>query len=323
MAEAPENQLSQASKPPPTTSGRGEAGVVYVQRPVKQVVTAEENPGSRLLASIGGCILLGLLLTLCFGLVGQRLGFEAALGLVPTELSALDAMVLGLSMMQQAPRTILLSGSAYILLPVLGLLMLAFPLAFAALARPRSPGGPLPRSGVRFLSMAAGTLGGLIGFLGFIWLLLPARTTILDRLPLDPAAFADSWQLRLVVVASIDVFAFLITLLWVILLFRLPLRGLGWTWLRVVTVFFTICLFIGCARSIGLHQGLVAQRPLLDNEPDTTAVLMLGELEGDPIVYVLDAGRPPRCAVRDVVPGSPVTCSSTESIESALLRMTP
>ncbi|MED6307982.1 MAG: hypothetical protein VX563_08205, partial [Planctomycetota bacterium] len=217
-------------------------------------------------------------------------------------------------------RTVLRSGSVLLLLPVLGLLMLAFPLAFAALARPGVPGGPPPKAGSRFLAIAAGILGGLIGVLSFIWLFLPVRTGVLSGLPPDLGLYASTWRPRLDVACSIDVFALLMTTLWMIVLFRLPLRGLGWTWLRVTMVFLALCLFTGASRSLGLQHGLVAERPVLDGTDESTT-LLIGGFGDSRVVYVVTAGEPPECALLEA--GTTGSSTSTESIDVAILRANP
>ena len=323
MTEDTETRLPATTGAPAAGPGRGDPRVVYVQRPVKQVPMEQAGSGNGLLGSICGILLLVLAVPVCFGFIGQRLGFEATLGLIPTDRSLLDSMVVGIGMIEQVPRTILLSGSVLVLLPVLGLLMLAFPLAFAALARPGVPGGPPPRAGARFLAVAAGTLGGLIGGLSFISLFLPVRTEVLSGLPSDLGLYAGAWRPRLDVACSIDVFALLMTTLWMIVLFRLPLRGLGWTWLRVTMVFLVLCLFTGASRSIGLQHGLVAERPVLGGTGGSTT-LLIGDREDSQVVYVVTAGEPSVSALVGAgTAGSELTSTTTGSIDVAIARAHP
>lgn len=320
MTEDTETRLPTVAGTPGTGPGRGDRKVVYVQRPVKQVPLEQAGSGNGLLGSVCGILLLVLAMPVCFGFIGRRLGLEATLGLIPTDCSLMDSMVGGIGMIEQIPRTVLLSGSVLLLLPVLGLLMLAFPLAFAALARPGVPGGPPPKAGSRFLAIAAGILGGLIGVLSFIWLFLPVRTGVLSGLPTDLGLYASTWRPRLDVACSIDVFALLMTTLWMIVLFRLPLRGLGWTWLRVTMVFLALCLFTGASRSLGLQHGLVAERPVLDGTDESTT-LLIGGFGDSRVVYVVTAGEPPECALLEA--GTTGSSTSTESIDVAILRANP
>ena len=320
MTEDTETRLPTVAGAPATGPGRGDPKVVYVPRPVKQVQADQARSGNGLLGSVCGVLLLVLAVPVCCGFIGRRLGLEATLGLIPTDCSFLDSMVGGIGMIGQVPRTILLSGSVVLLLPVLGLLMLAFPLAFAALARPGVPGGPPPRAGTRFLAIAAGILGGVIGGFSFIWLFLPVRTEVLSGLPSDLGLYASAWRPRLDVACSIDVFALLMTTLWMIVLFRLPLRGLGWTWLRVTMVFLVLCLFTGASRSIGLQHGLVAERPVFSDTGESTT-LLIGGLGDSQVVYVVTEGEPPMSVLK--TSGPSLGSTSTESIDVAIVRAHP
>ena len=257
---------------------------MYVQRPVKSVVQEDHRlSASRLLAMACGVVALVIAFVVALGVIGLRIGFEDTLGIPETRVSFLDSGILGIQMICEIPSVVLSSGNQILLLPLLGLVAIAFPLAFIAMARPRIPGGPPLNSGIMFLSIIGAVAAGVIGLAAFIWLQIPYRTDPLSSFPLEASNYTDVWRPSTVLISSIDIFAFLSTCLWLILLFRLPLSGLGWKCLRIVMIFFVLCAFVGMGATLGLHQGLSSARPVIEATSESGGGLLLGQI-GDSVV---------------------------------------
>ena len=298
--------------PPGSDVPVGDQKVLYVQRPVKQVVQPDHRPSAtRFTIVVCGVLLVILVLLMSLGGIGLRLGFEQAFGLPHIDLSLMDAGILGISMIRDVPQVVLASGDQFILLPLLGLVSIAVPLAFLALARPRVPGAPSPRSGIVFLSIVGAVIGCLVGTACFIWLLIPYRTDSLASIPTDFANYVDSWRPQLILICSIDVFTFLSTTLWLILLHRLPLQGLGWSWLRISMLFISLCLFTGLGVSLGLHQGLSTPRPVVVGVQQSPGALLMGEVGGTHLLLSQTESR----TFQSSLVRTPLSCSGHRSVD--------
>ncbi|MAJ45698.1 MAG: hypothetical protein CBC35_00030 [Planctomycetes bacterium TMED75] len=310
-----QNPTPKLPGPPRSDLPSDEQKVVYVQRPVKQVVQPDPQPSAtRFTIVVCGLLLVILGLLLSLGAVGLRLGFEPAFGLPRINLSLMDAGILGISMIREVPQVVLASGNQFILLPLLGLVFIAIPLAFLALARPRVPGAPLPRSGVVFLSVSGALIGCLVGITSFVWLLIPFRTNLLASIPANFSEYLESWRPDLILICSIDVFAFLSTTLWLILLHRLPLQGLGWSWLRISMLFIALCLFTGLGVSLGLNQGLSTPRPVVVDTQKATGTLLMGEVGSTHLLLSETESR----TFESTLVNAPLSCSGHRSIDEMI-----
>lgn len=314
-----QNPTPRLPGPPSSDVPSGDQKVVYVQRPVKQVVQPDHRPSAtRFTIVVCGLLLVILGLLLSLGAIGLRLGFEQAFGSPRINLSVMDAGILGISMIREVPRVVLASGNQFILLPLLGLLFIAIPLAFLALARPRVPGAPLPRSGIVFLSIVGAVIGCLVGITCFVWLLIPFRTDLLASIPADFSEYVESWRPHLILVCSIDVFAFLSTTLWLILLHRLPLQGLGWSWLRISMLFIALCLFTGLGVSLGLNRGLSTPRPVVVQVQKDIGALLMGEVGSTHLLLSENESS----TFESSLVNTPLSCSGHRSIDEMIQSLT-
>ena len=237
--------------------------VVFVRQPVKQVGReSNRDPLLRYIFIACAITIVVIALLAALGALGSALGFETTLGLPRRTTDLARSFVQGIATISTMPSTILRAGEGVILLPLLGFLGVGIPAALLALARPRVPGAPLPRSGVRALASTGGILACIIAGASIAWSVLPWRTLIVADFPTLVSDYG-TWRTEIDMVAAIDVFVFVSVVLWCVLGFRLGLPRWGRALTCVILLAAAATVFVAMSLSSGVIQGLEAQRPQL------------------------------------------------------------
>lgn len=250
--------------------------VVFVRQPVKRIARESgRDPLLRYIFISCAITIVVVALLAALGALGSALGFEDTLGLPRRTTDLARSFVQGIATVTTMPSTILRAGEGAILLPLLGFLGVGIPAALLALARPRVPGAPLPRSGVRALASTGGVLACVLAGVCIAWSVLPWRTAIVTGFP-DQVAGYPIWRFKVDLVTSIDVFAFIALVLWCVLGFRLGLPRWGRALTCVALLAATATVFVAMSLSSGVVHGLEAQRPQIHVD----GALLLGNVGG-------------------------------------------
>jgi hypothetical protein len=219
------------------------------------------------------------------GHLGYRLGF-APLVLAPDLVGDPGGgLATGTLVLISIPRAVFQAGLSQPMWLMLGFAMIAGPAAGLGAARPLTPGGPRPKTGVMAIASAGAVLSMVSGAAILWWTGCSARGSMLRPLPVEPAASA-AWLVDLRTVAGLDVLAVVGAALWVVLVLRLPIP----IWLRSIAAsaaFFTLVVAtvamsisnvaateVGAARAVcRVDDGAGSPRVLLGATPHHLATL--------------------------------------------------
>ena len=268
---------------------------MLVRQPVKDV---SQDPWRDMLlryfvVAMSLVVLLGSLLV-ALGSLGATLGFEESLGLPRRHLDLITSFIEGTATVAEVPSMVLSAGDFAVLLPLLGFISVGIPAALLALARPRVPGARLPRQGIRTLAATGAVIAILVALAAIIWCIVPWRTLVVDRMPVDISSYVH-WRELLDLIAGIDVFIFASLLLWCILGFRFPIPRWGRAFTTVILIASAATVFVAMSRSTGISHGFDAQRPLVDGREslvlgEAGAGLLVATVTDDGITSAIETG---------------------------------
>lgn len=250
----------------PSSSGRDDppATRVIVVRDAPRSVRPGDEPsrfGARIgfWTSIGAGIVAAIWLT---GHLGESLGFARALGMPMVATSDDAGLVAGVRILLTMPLRIFEMTMVDPLRLAAAFVLVSLPAAGLAAARPRVPGGPRP-SKLAHTFAVLGVIGASLVFIIIIaWIAWPDRRAALASAPFDRDAFA-AWLASATATAGFDALAFLAGVLWLILLFRLPLPRVVTGAASVPGCVAAFAAWTGLATSNGLVDGCTLRRPVV------------------------------------------------------------
>lgn len=232
------------------------------------------------------------------GHLGERLGLAAALGTPALSLSTDGGLAAGVRMLLAVPRTILEMASAEPLLLAPAFVLVSIPAGALAVAKPRVPGGA-PTSRLALAWSKLGLVAACLAWVAILaWIALPARLATLASLPLDRAEYSE-WSRSLASIAGADAFAFVASVLWLVLLFRLPLPRIAIALASVAGFAASVAAWFALAASAGLADGVALPRPVVHEGREVR--LVVGEMHGRSLVVTREES--PALVLRDT-PGS-------------------
>ena len=232
------------------------------------------------------------------GHFGETLGFATSLGLDDLVSSNDHGLAAGVRVVLGVPLRIFEMTMVDPFRFVAACALIAIPAAGLAVAAPRVPGGPSPSKlagGFSWMGVVVGTLvfAGLIA-----WIAWPGRRATLGIAPLDRAAFGG-WLADARAVAGFDALAFVAGILWLVLLFRMPLPRLAVRLAAPLGFVASFAAWTGFTVSNGVVDGCTHQRPVIvtlanvsaDDAAPLPRSLLLGTLHGRSTV--MGAGERP------------------------------
>ncbi|MFO0828027.1 MAG: hypothetical protein U0572_07735 [Phycisphaerales bacterium] len=226
------------------------------------------------------------------GHVGETLGFARVVG-APELVSSNDqGFVTGVRMALAAPLRIFEMALADPMRLAAAFVLVSLPAAGLSVARPRVVGGPAPSKLATTFAWLAIIAAYLVWTLVVTWIALPARRAGLASMPFDRTTFS-SWSTELAATAGFDAFAFISSVLWLVLMFRLPLPRVTVTFAAVTGFVATFVTWTGFAVSNGIADALKSEHPVVTALATETPAqsLLIGSIQGR--VAVLTASDPP------------------------------
>jgi hypothetical protein len=196
------------------------------------------------------------------GHLGETLGFAASLGVPDLVTSTDHGLATGVGMLVGVPRRIfeMTMVDPFRLVAACGLI--AIPAAGLAVARPRVPGGPAPSKLAYGFSVMGIIVATLVFAVLITWTAWPGRTAILGVAPNDRVAFG-TWLADVRAIAGFDALALLASLLWLVLLFRVPLPRPLIALASIAGFLAAFANWNGFAVSNGIAHGYTAARPVI------------------------------------------------------------
>lgn len=277
--------------------------VVLVRQPVKSVRPMDHPdraPFALALAAIATAGGVGAVWLL--GHLGFRLGWATLVRLPGLSDDPFGALATGVLLLLSLPHAVITAGLAGPEMLMLGFALIAVPAAALGAAKPRTPGGPRPAPVVTFFATFAAALAGVNAMAVVAWVVSPQRLARLGELPLLPED-VTGWGADLEVAAGLDTLVFAAAVLWVVLIFRLPVVR----WLRVLAavaaIFALAVITVALAASAAAAVQARTPRPVAhaaDSGP-IEGRLLLGTVAGRPallsveervVVIDLPADRP-------------------------------
>ncbi len=280
----PNLQPSSGSKRTPSADGPV-TRVVVVRDGGPRSVRASDEP-SRFGARTGFWTAVGagtvgfLWLT---GHVGESLGFARAIGVEELLGSADAGLTTGIRMVLLIPLRIFEMGLVDPLRMLAGFAALAVPAAGLAVARPRVPGGPPLTALARGFSTIGLVAAALVFALLIAWCALPGRHATLSAAPLERELFGP-WLDAASAIAGFDALAIVAGVLWLVLLFRMPLPRVALAGCAVAGFIAIFATWVSFAVSNGVVDGCRRERPVLltlvSADASTAPSLVLGTMHG-------------------------------------------
>ncbi len=232
------------------------------------------------------------------GHFGESLGFARVLGLPDLVSSTDHGLASGVRMVLAVPMRIFEMALVDPMRLAAAFVLVSLPAAGLSVSKPRVPGGPK----VSRLANTFAVLGLVTACVVFTiliaWVAWPGRTTTLDLAPTDRAAFGV-WLDDATATAGFDAFSLVASVLWLVLLFRLPLPRVAIAFAAVAGFVATFATWTGFATSNGIVDACRLQRPVIItlSTTDTSDArnLMLGTIHAK--TAVLSAGSPPTTMV--------------------------
>ena len=304
MRKGPMPNLQPSSGQPSSGSRRAPSAdgpvtrVVVVRESGTRSVRASDEP-SRFGARTGFWTAVGtgtvgfLWLT---GHVGETLGFARAIGADGLLASTDAGLAAGIRMVLLIPLRIFEMGLVDPLRMLGGFAALAVPAAGLAVARPRVPGGPPLSTLARGFSTIGLIAAGIVFALLVVWCALPGRHATLAAAPLDRDLFRP-WLDAASAIAGFDAIALVAGILWLVLLFRMPLPRVAVAGGAVAGFIALFATWVSFAVSNGILDGCHRERPVLltlvhTDQSTTTPSLVLGTLHSR--TCVLGSSERPR-----------------------------
>ncbi len=285
------------TKSPPLrgpTDPRGEqvTRVVVVRDQPRSVRPTDETSRFGVRTGFWASIAVGVLgFVWLTGHFGETLGLASALGVNDLRLSSDGGLATGVRMVLAVPLRIFEMAMVDPARLAIAFLLVSIPAAGLAVAKPRVPGGPRPSK----LASTFATLGligaGLVFAILVAWIAWPDRRATLGAAPTDRDLFTP-WLADASATAGFDAFALLAGILWLVLLFRLPLPRVAVGLAAVAGFVAVFASWTGFATSNGIVDGFALERPIaLVTGPSNRQCLLLGELHGRSAV-MNDGERP-------------------------------
>lgn len=230
------------------------------------------------------------------GHLGERLGFAAALGLPELVVSTDAGLSAGVRTLVALPRLVIAMAKAEPLYLVPAFVLVSIPAAALAVAKPRIRGGP-PVTPLTLAWSRLGLVAACLVWVGLLaWLAWPTRLDSLSPLPLDRYDIGR-WTRAVAAIAGADFFAWAASLLWLVLLFRMPLPRATIGLAAVLGFVASAATWVGFATSAGVDDGLRIPRPVATAARDE--YLLVGSLagkavllSGDPVPSLVAAEEP-------------------------------
>jgi hypothetical protein len=222
------------------------------------------------------------------GHLGETLGMARSLGLDELVSSTDHGLTAGVRMALAVPLRIFEMAMVDPFRLVAACALIAVPAAGLAVAKPRVPGGPAPSKLAAGFSVMGLIASGLVFAALVAWIAWPGRRGTLGLAPFDRTSFG-TWLADVQAVAGFDALALLAAVLWLVLLFRLPLPRIAITFGAVAGFIATFATWAGFAVSNGIVDGCTRARPVIITLPGlaegnitsaTPRSLLIGTLHG-------------------------------------------
>lgn len=229
------------------------------------------------------------------GHLGETLGFARAIGLPDLVASNDHGLATGVRLMLTVPLRIFEMAMVDPMRLAAAFALITVPAASLAVAKPRVPGGPAISKLASGLSVMGLILAGVVFTLLVTWIAWPSRRATLGLAPTDREGFG-AWLDAATAVAGFDALALVAGILWLVLLFRLPLP-------RIATAFGAVAGFIalfatwtGFSISNGIVDGCTRERPVIvtlpaGGEASVSGSLVIGTLHAK--TCVIGSGERP------------------------------
>ncbi len=229
------------------------------------------------------------------GHFGETLGFARALGMPELAVSSDHGLATGVRMVLSVPLRIFEMALVDPLRLAVAFAVITIPAAGLAVARPRVPGGPPLSKMAAGLSTIGLVLAGLVFALLITWIAWPDRRATLGLAPMDRHGFG-AWLDAATAVAGFDALALVAGILWLVLLFRLPLPRVAIAIGAVAGFIAIFATWTGFAVSNGIIDGSTQERPIIVTltgaiEGNAAKSLLLGTMHGK--TTVMGAGERP------------------------------
>lgn len=294
---------SSGQKRPSPADGAITRVVVVRENPerVTKSVRANEDP-SRMGARTGFWSAIGFG-TITFlwltGHFGESLGFARALGMPELVVSSDQGLSAGVRMLLLVPLRIFEMAMVDPMRLAAAFAVITVPAAGLSVARPRVPGGPPNSKMATGLSGMALVAAAIVFTLLVTWIAWPGRRATLGLAPMDRAGFGP-WLDAATAVAGFDALALVAGILWLVLLFRLPLPRVAVAFGAVAGFIAVFATWTGFTTSNGLVDGCTQERPVIVTLPSanseaaaasSAASLLLGTVHGK--TSVMGSGERP------------------------------
>ncbi|MBL9120425.1 MAG: hypothetical protein JNL80_10985 [Phycisphaerae bacterium] len=196
------------------------------------------------------------------GHLGESLGFARSLGIDDLLTSADQGLAAGVRMVLAVPLRIFEMTMVDPFRLIAACALIAIPASGLAVSAPRVPGGPAPSKLAQGFSIMGLITAGIVFAILITWIAWPGRRETLVLAPFDRAQFGP-WLASVQAVAGFDALALVSAVLWLVLLFRLPLPRIAISFGAVAGFMAAFATWTGFAVSNGIVDGCTRDRPVI------------------------------------------------------------
>jgi len=265
--------------------GGSRTRILLIRQPARSVRPGDAPDPLPVRLAIGVIAGLGaIVFAWVIGTLGTRLGFAPLVHLPGLDVGLADGLIATAWIVMSVPATIIRTGIEHPLLMMVCYALIAVPAGSLAGARAVTPGGPRPHILTTVFAHTV-AIGCALQAGAIVWWVASSfRTGLISPMPFDAAAISD-WLTSLQVAAGLDLLAFLIAGLWVVLILRVAIPA----WLRALcaSAAFAALLIVTIAMSMSNATVALAQSPrttLSAGGNGGTTNLLIGHVADRPAV---------------------------------------
>jgi hypothetical protein len=266
--------------------------VFLVRQPPRSVRLSDAPNPLPVRLAIGVIVGIGtIVVAWLMGTLGMRLGFAPLVHLPGLDLTIVDGLAAAVGLLISVPGTIIRTGIEHPLLMMLCYALIALPAGSLAGVRAATPGGPKPHVLSTVFAYGVAIVCMLQSVLLIWWVVSSFRAELISPLPLDAGEVA-AWFTSIRVAAGLDVLAFTIAALWVVLIMRVAIP----LWLRALCApaAFIAMIVMMVALSITNVTAAQVQAPrsvMLDRSEGESPRLLIGPVDGHMVVLSQAGGE--------------------------------